>query len=283
MVNSKFPLRRFLDTFVPGFILQLGIWYLYRPLLLKYFPNIAVFDDPNNQAFSSEIRLAIFLILAISFGIVINHMSDITIALNYLNSEKSNKSINWLKKWCKKAFYIFTFHKVKDERVETIRRYLHSNRKNEFLKMAEDWAWIKHGNLKQERELIILHQHICSRIRVISNQTESLYQGFFSEVAFAASLFTTFALLLIISLIAIPIYYLSDFEKAKHFGLSVHIPFIMLMYACAVLSNYSLRRRFRQFCSQVITISLHIHANERRQPKSDEHEVEEKDESKFEI
>jgi len=229
---------------------------------MKYFPNIA-FDDPSNQTFSSELKLVIFLIVAISLGIIINHMSDIAVELNYITTSTSRKSINSFKKIAKTVFWVFSFHKSKDERVKIIKRYLASSRRGQFLEMAENWAWTTEERLSRDEEIIIMHQHICSRIRVISKQTEALYEGFFSEVAFVSSLFTTFFLLVIIALITIPINYIIVLDRGKHFEFSIFIPFILLTYFFAVVFNYSLRRRFRHFCSQVITMALHIYDQEK--------------------
>lgn len=262
MITSNFPLRKFLDTLLPGFILQIGIWYIYRPYLINYFPNITFGDSPN-QTFSSELKLVIFLISAISLGILINHMSDIAVELNYYDVSNRVSRANRLKRIAKSVFWLFTFHRSKDVRIETVKRYLKSNRKSEFLKMAENWAWTKEDNLKVEKEMIIVHQHICSRLRVISKETELLYESFFAEVAFVCSLFTSFLLLFILSVISIPLNFYIVLDKGKHLTIGVVIPLVVVMYILTVVTNYSIRRRFKHFCSQVITIGLHIYNQEK--------------------
>lgn len=41
MVKPVIPFDRFLGIFMPGALLVVGIWYLHRPFLLKYFPHVA--------------------------------------------------------------------------------------------------------------------------------------------------------------------------------------------------------------------------------------------------
>jgi len=271
MLTSTLPLRKFLDTFVPGFILQMGIWFLYRPYLLKYFPNFEFHD--SNQNFSAEVNLIVFLMLAISLGMIINHMSDIAVKLNYMSKNHQRRTFNLLERMAKYFFFVFTFGHNKDERIETIKRYLSSGRKDTFLKMCSDWAWTDENKMSNAKEIITVHQHICSRIRIVSKQSEAIYEGLFAEVAFVSSLFTTFFLLFMGSLLSIPINYFSTSGKLKHFDLSVILPFLALTYIFCVLFNYSLRRRFRNFCSQAMTIALHIYSQSETD-KQDETEPE---------
>ena len=50
MIKSEFTFRRFLDTFVPGFIVVIAIWYLYKPYINKFFPTIVLVENPLKVA-----------------------------------------------------------------------------------------------------------------------------------------------------------------------------------------------------------------------------------------
>src|SRR5687767_13391641 len=106
MFQSDFNFRRFLDTFVPGFIVALSAWYLYKPYINKYFPTIAF--DSSNSDFSNEIKIIGLIVISFFLGILINHFSDITIALLYPDTI-SGKSKRPLKKAASRAFKVIAW------------------------------------------------------------------------------------------------------------------------------------------------------------------------------
>lgn len=260
-MNNKLTFKRLLDTFVPGFIVVFGIWYLFRSYLQKYFPTIAF--DAGNDSFSSELKLIAFLTIVLFFGILINHLSDISIALIYESHDNTkDKSLRPFKKTAKSIFGFFVFSKYQDPRVHAIDRYLVSSRKELFTDLIKDWTGIDKEQLESEKEKIVTHQHLCIRLKLISELTEKNLDDAFSEVAFSASLFTAFFMTFFITVIAIIFNYTFPIELKI---IEVHLLYILLLieYLICILLNYSLRRRFRHFCSQIVTICLNQYLIER--------------------
>jgi hypothetical protein len=69
-------------------------------------------------------------------------------------------------------------------------------------------------------------------------------------------LFTAFFLIFFITVIALFVNFFFPIEQ-RLIGQSIFITVLIgIEYFICILLNYSLRRRFRHFCSQVVTISL---------------------------
>ena len=263
MLKTDFTFRRFLDTFVPGFILVISTWYLYKPYFNKYFPTIAFDSSTESDLFSSEIKLAVLLVASIFVGILINHFSDISVALLYPNyyNEKRKRT---LKRFAVASFSLLSFDYNDDPRVSSVHRYLTSNRKDIFQKMLKEWAYTDIDKVENTEEAIIAHQHICTRVRTLNLFTEKLFNNCLAEVSFSASILMSLMMLFPITLLLLLLncLFTSIFPdinfSIKFIDNWVLILILIIEYILMILMTFSLKRRFRHFSSQILTLSIHI-------------------------
>lgn len=269
MIKSEFTFRRFLDTFVPGFIVVIAIWYLYKPYINKFFPTIVLDPTPNTNnimAFSSEMKLVVLLIISIFVGILVNHFADIPVAFMY--KHPSNKRHNIIKHALISfmgRFLIYRFFAMTDPRVVAIDRYMQSKRSGLFNKMLKKWIGSNCSKLKDnDEEKIIIHQHLCTRLRIINPFTEKIYNGCYSEVIFASSTLMSLIIIFISTLILLALNIYHDlYDIASDFSLKFietrHIILILILeYALLLIMTYSVIRTFRHFSSQIITLTFHV-------------------------
>lgn len=261
MIRSDFNFRRFLDTFVPGFIVGIATWYLFKPIINRYFPTIAF--DAVNADFSNEIKILGLLVISFFLGILINHFSDVTVALIYPNSI-SEKSKRPFKRIAVLMFGLISWSNNEDPRIYAINRYLHSRRKDNFLLMLQKWAFTTEKFIENNsEECIVTHQHICTRLRALSPESEKIFTDCIEEVKFSASLLTSITVLFpltLISLISNNVFLTLSQPKMdlKFLDNATITTLLILEFILMILLSYSLRRRFRHFSSQILTIALHF-------------------------
>ena len=258
MINMSLNFKRFLDTFVPGFILTIFIWYAYRPYINLYFPTIAF--DSMDWTFPHEIKIIILLVLSFFLGILINHFSDITLALLYPNND-SEKSKRPFKRLASSFFGIISWSNNDDPRIYSIKRYLRSERKKVMIELLENWCMSNEELLKSDvNEYIISHQHLCTRLRTLKGESEKICNDSLAEVSFASSLLTSILIIFPLTIIVIFLNNFSgiDFNMALMSN-STLIIFLFIEYLLACLFCFSLKRRFRHFSSQIITIAIHFY------------------------
>lgn len=109
MVKSEVSFEKVIGTFVPGAFFSLGSWYLHRPFLLKYFPNIA--GDPTVISFgglSTEVKALLFVFIAFCVGMVFNHFADISVAVLFRDDAKTEKAHRRLRWAIRHASRVFT-------------------------------------------------------------------------------------------------------------------------------------------------------------------------------
>ncbi len=206
MIKSDFSLRRFIDTFVPGFVVVIGIWYLYKPYFNKYFPVIAF--DPAKDFFtiSNELKLVLILIASVFAGVIVNHFADVPVAFIYKHYNDKEDCFDKLK-WLAKLKYkmtsllgyclLFRFFISKDPRKKAMDRYAVSARKESFNKMINDWTNTTLSQMKKRNEEVIVHQHICARVRTLTPFSSKLYSDCYAEVIFASALQVSLTILFI--------------------------------------------------------------------------------------
>lgn len=253
--------ERFLEVFVPGVLLSVGTWYLHRPFLLRYFPAVAadsgIFNDANcalgGKAF-------VFSIVALSLGLLCSQMSDIAVVGLIADKCQSTKARRWDRAILRWGLHLFIFTSPSDPRIDSIKRYLASPRREVFLRMLSEWCATDEGRLETPDEIVITHQHILSHLQILSSESRAMVADMYRPVAVAASIFTASAVLVPIALLSFATRALSIDQVAVH---PDSVLWIMTIgaYLFAVASCFSLRRRFRHYCSQVLTLALHSFLN----------------------
>lgn len=254
-------LDRFLDQFVVGSLIFLGSWYLHRPFLIRYFPNVAAgrSAEPSVQ-FEFELALLLFAIGSVCFGILVGHMADLATVAAFVDESTSEKSTRAYRLWFRRLARIVTWWPSPDPRVRGIRRYLDSPRRQQFLELMREWAMSTEPQLRLSSEAVLAHQHLVVRLRTASAWTKTALEEHYSPVVFAGSLFVALSLLVVISLLS---FWTSSLVEPVHpvQPNKVKIAATVALYIGAVVSGASFRRRFRDFCGSVVTLALYFHAN----------------------
>ncbi len=265
MIKPNIPFERFLNIFVPGFVFLFGMWYLNRPFLMKYFPNIASDPTTGTQgSLSPEIRFLVFIIASICVGMFINHISDIPIMALVDDAETSARETKWPRRFIRKCFRIFTIICDKDHRRFAIERYLISPRKDKFLKMIKHWAGSDESLLKDPAEAVYVHQHLVLRMLTLSDGSRALVDEKYSQIIFASSLFLAVALLFPFSILAFFTSYCVKSVVSIH-PWWVFLWFVIIIYFLGLLLCFSLRRRYSHFCLQMVSLALHFHEQDQKQ------------------
>jgi hypothetical protein len=270
IIRPSLTFEKFLEVLLPGIIVVVGTWYLHRPLITKYFPLISSsFTKAGISSSGVSLRLLTVLLGSIVVGLIINHLADIAIVgiiQDDANTEKSKRKSRGL---LRILFSIFTFKPADDPRKLAINRYLNSKRKNRFLEMMENWAGVSEEDLYSQEELVPAHQHIVARMKVLSDGTRSLVQELFSHTMHSAALFLALVFLLLINFLSYLTAYSLSGDTIVH-SYSSLLMSSFIIYCGTVISCYALKRRFRHFCSQVITLGLHAHHQEKATLESKE-------------
>lgn len=261
-MKPELTLERFLEIFVPGVLLSVGTWYLHRPFLLRYFPAVA--SDVSFLNGASEAlggKAFVFSIIAITVGVLCSHLSDVALVGLIKNTCQSPKARRWDRAAFRWLLRPFGFTTAPDPRVHAIGRYLNSPRRELFLRMLAKWCVTDARRLEIADEAVIAHQHVLTHLQVLSSETRTMAADFFRPVSIAASLFTASALLLPIALLSFFTRLLAS-ERVSVQPVSVLLLVTIAVYVLAVLTCYSLRRRFRHFCAQILTLGLHAYLQE---------------------
>jgi hypothetical protein len=245
------------ETFVAGNLLVIGTWYIHRPFLLDTFPQIA--SDVDSTGIAGIGGKFLFLTLASTvMGIYITHIFDAIVPIMVGGPLYANKRQKYIKMIIIWFFKIFTFSFEKDPRIVSTRRYLTSIRKDWFLEVVRDWARSSEAEMKDESEIVKVHQHITTRLRVLSDASRRSIQDAYSDVVFAGSIFVSFILLIPVSLLAL--YTNKTVSSAIKTIPSVQIYYItLIIYIAALVSSFFFRRRLRTFYNQILTLALHYY------------------------
>jgi len=259
----NFSFKRFLDTFVPGFMVTIFVWYAYRPYINLYFPSIAF--DSADLTFSNEVKIIFLLVLSFFLGILINHFSDSTLALIYPHND-SEKSKRPFKRLASFFFGLISWNNNDDPRIYSLKRYLKSNRKKVVLELLEDWCMTNEDLLNSDvNEYIISHQHLGVRLRALKSESEKIFNDSLAEVNFAASLLTSMLIIFPLTIIVLVLNNFSNITTNMAFmNNSTLIIFLILEYVVSCLFCFSLVRRFRHFSSQIITIAIHFYEESKK-------------------
>ncbi|MCX6992868.1 MAG: hypothetical protein NT011_06965 [Kiritimatiellaeota bacterium] len=261
-MKPELTLERFLDVFVPGVLLSVGTWYLHRPFLLLFFPTVASDATILNDASGALGGKAfVFSIVAITMGLLCNHLSDVALVGLIKDTCQSPKARRRDRSLFRLLLLPFGFTTAPDPRVFFVNRYLTSPRRELFLRMLDRWCVTDAKRLEMPDEAVIAHQHVLSHLQVLSSETRSMTADLFRPVSIAASLFTASALLVPIALISF-ITRLFAIGRVSVHPVSVLLLMTLAVYCFAVLAFYSLRRRFRHFCAQILTLGLHAYLQE---------------------
>jgi hypothetical protein len=254
MPNFGLTFERLLGIFIPGAIINIGIWYLFRPFIYEYFPQFGSVGDPN-------LKLLFLSIGSLCLGLLISHLSDIIIVVTTCDASNSEKSQRIHRRIARSLFRFFTFRPSGDPRKHAVERYLESNRKERFLEMAEEWANVKERELEEDiGNSIVLHQHLVARLRVHSDQSRAILNQKLENVNFMASL--TLAVVTLFPL-TVAAFFMTKFNvaNARFFSLPVKTTTIiaLVVYLASVTCCYALQRSLRSFCNEVATVALHYH------------------------
>ncbi len=258
MIKPVVPYDRFLSIFMPGGVFVVAVWYLHRPFLLKYFPYIA--SEVGEGGATGGIKTLIFIIAATCFGIFINYFADIAVVAIVYDDAESKKAERKARRFLRTIYRIFSIKVEPDPRTNAILRYLDSDKKEQFIKMMEDWTWTNEEKLRNPNGAILAHQHIMSRMNALSDRSRNVVQEIYMHnVLFPASLFTVTSFLLPITLASFFTSYIVGTEEIKVHPTHVLIVLCFLVYCFGVITAYSVKRRFKHFCSHLITIALHFY------------------------
>lgn len=284
MIKSEFTFRKFFDTFVPGFVVVFGIWYLYKPYINKYFPLIAFNPLLQNDttAVSNELKLVLILIASVFLGIVVNHFSDIPVALLYKYKDgkivsKETCTDKWKRRcicFCGNCMILRLFVK-NDPRKIAMARYSMSRRKNIFNSMLSDWCNSDVNTMLKNDEEIILHQHLCVKIRTLTPFLSKLFNDCYSEVIFASSLQLSNMIIFLLTFFLLLLNLYHDFfdinsQLSLKFIENTSLVFLLVIeFIFLLITTYSVMRSFRHFSNQILTIAFHVYKNSNPK-KSDE-------------
>lgn len=246
-------LERLLGSLVPGALFVVGIWYFHRPFLLKRFPSISAEDV------GTDTKTMVFLVLAIGAGVLIQHLADHTIVVLVKDASDSEKATQWLRRLSRKIGLIFSLGLEYDPRVHAVQRYMDSRGRSErFFAMVADWASSTPAALAENSEKVIVHQHIVARLKALSEHSRAVVDESYNEVHFAAALFSAFALLLPVGCLALWTSNLANDDFASFTNIT-YLILIGAVWSLGVVTAYSVKRQFRDFCSRALTLALHFH------------------------
>jgi len=257
MFKPDLPAERILQVFMPGTIVVAGIWYLHRPLLMKYFPALAA-DSVLSEIGAASIgaRTIVLVIACTCIGVILNQMADIAVVGLVEDESDSEKARRKERALVRLAFRIFTFRRGPDPRVRVIARYMDSPRRTWFSEMVQDWAGTEAGKLNQRQEAIITHQHILAHMAALSDQSRNAVKEAYSEVTMVASLFLALAVLFATAVSSLVSSFFLQFPVATQ-PKSVLLVATAIIYGVTLASAYAVRRRFAHFCALTITQALH--------------------------
>jgi hypothetical protein len=263
-MEPSMSFERFLEVFVPGSIVTAGTWYLHRPFLKVHFPAVAA-DSIIATGTSSTLgtKTVLFLIASICIGVLLNHMWDIAVIGVFEDGNQTRKAKDLPRRLFRALVLPIVFNRTADPRVHAIRRYLESPRRSGLVSMAEQWSASNENRLGLAEEAIVVHQHVTARLNVISNEARSLLSELVRPVAISGSVFLAFFVLVPIALTAFVTSYMVEDDVMVHTW-PVLICATLSFYVLSVLASYSLRRSFRHYCAQVITLGLHVFLEQRR-------------------
>ena len=203
MIKAEVSLDRILGTFAPGAICSLGVWYSHRLFLLVYFPNLNGVEDTSSNIEIVWIKLAIFIIASFSVGLVINQMADVGVALLFSDEGENDKSRSPFREFVRRIIRDITLTQFRrDPRVFAIERYRASRRNEQFFDLAQSWCFSERETLGKPSEAIIAHQHLVTRLTILSPMSSKVLAGENFNWIFSASLFITFVFLLVNSVVS---------------------------------------------------------------------------------
>jgi hypothetical protein len=253
-----FKVDRFVDQFVIGSLVFLGAWYLHRPFLHKYFPNLAA--DPASRApaqFDSQVAIALFIVASVVVGVLLTHTADVAIVASFIR-EPTGKLDRSHRRWLRAFARPFTLMPALDPRVSVVARYRDSPRGQVFLRMLQDWSMSTSEGIQRPDEAILAHEHLVAHLRTMNEHTRAAVEEAYAPVMFAGALFLAFCALVVISALSFwtaPL--VSELRKVQ--PTAVRVVTTVFLYIGAVMTGYSLRRRFRDFCNGIVTTALHFY------------------------
>ncbi len=257
MIKTELAVERIFTTFIPGALFLIGTWYLHRPFLLKYFPNLAG-DPSQTTGLSTEFKLMVFLVLSFCIGLTFNQLSDLGVALLFKDDATSEKSLRRTRRLFRSVWRLVAITLNLDPRTRAVTRYLNSPRRLPFLRMMEEWTGTNEELLQQRDEQIIAHQHVVLHLRALSDDSRRLLQDAQLHVVFSSSMLMAFLFLLPLAVFSIFTSDIVDEKVRVHFYRTLTFC-IGLIYLGVVATSYSLKRQFKQFCNYVLTLALHFH------------------------
>jgi len=248
----ELSIERFFDKFVVGGIVFLGTWYLHRPFLLEYFPNVA--GDASAQGFEAEVAILLFVVGSVALGVLIGHVADVAVVACFQEAG-AGKQDRPYREWFRKMSRPFTIKVLPDPRHRAINRYLESPRRAEFTEMLGHWGLTTAEYVRVPAEAAIVHQHVVARLKASGVAGKEAAEEAFEPVAFAAAIFVALAALVFIGLSS----FITVLAVSKHkvFPFAVRLLIVVMLYGATVIAGYSLQRRVRHFCSAVLTAALH--------------------------
>lgn len=253
MFKDSISIETILEILLAGGIVVLGTWYLNRPFLTEYFPFIAADAASLDMGNKLGGKVLIFLIISLFVGSTIIHAFDGVVPL--LIGRKKHSSFS--KRFIYYGFRVFQPISASDPRVDAIERYLSSDRKSWFLKVAIDWAHTNEAKLQSQEEKIRVHQHLVTRLRTLSADARSVLDSYYANFSFAGTLFIATLSLVPISLLAFATQ--EAVSKIKVYSNPQLIGFVVIAYFLQLLCGYLLKRRMRSFYHQAVTLSLHYY------------------------
>lgn len=258
MIKPEFTFERILEIILPGTVLAIGLWYLHRPFLSVYFPTVASISDPEpDQANSIASKATVFFLITLMMGVVIRSLSDMAVATLFNDESESPKSHRKRRRLISVLMRLFLLGGARDPRVLAVDRYLASPRKDRFVSLVSDWCFVKCDFGKNE-EKVLVHQHLVTRLKVISPQSRALIIEAFHPVSVFASLFMSLLALLLFGVFSLSTNAAVADRAITHSPIFV-FTVLGLCYVGMWIVAYALRRAMRQFTSSVITLALHIH------------------------
>lgn len=254
-MSSWIKLDKFVDQFVVGGILFTGTWYLHRPFLSAYFPNIA--PDDRSTAGGLSFSVAVFLAASVVVGILVFHLADIAAVIAFRDGSGSGKSGRTSRRVLQALGRVFVWMPGQDPRVSAVNRYMSSPRRDEFVRLAESWAMTSADALASPAEVVLVHQHLVARLRATSARTEVMLEKLYEPALFSGALFTTFMLLTFVAILSFATAALVPGGR----GLEpmARLAIALAIYVVAIVAGGSFRRRFRDMCAAALTTALHFY------------------------
>ena len=262
MIRTSLKVETVLEYLLPGIIFVGGNWYLFKPFISHNFPTLSMTIPQSTSMLS--IKFLILSFLSLVFGFLFKHLSDIAIVVTNNDAANTNKTNKWLRKAFIFSFRIYSPYiwKSADPRVEAINRYLNSERKAIFLDMSKSWAHTTLEKLKLDNEKINVHQHIIVHQKVLSDNLYNIIEEQFNEVLYIGALFLSFSMLFPLSIFSFLLNQIYD-NQTIVYDTSAHAIISAIIYFFAFISAYVLKRRFRNFSSQALTLGIHAYMIEK--------------------